>query len=161
MRALHRDIGFLMIGLTVIYCLSGVILVYRNTDVFTVDKEYNESIQKNLDASELSKALGLRRLRVEKEVGDSIWFNYGVYDKHSGVAQYTIETYPDFIWTINGFHKSRSGDGVHWFAVVYGVLLLFLALSSFWMYKPKSKSFKRGIVISAIGIVLAAIALFL
>lgn len=29
MRVLHRDIGFFVIALTVIYCVSGIILTYE------------------------------------------------------------------------------------------------------------------------------------
>ena len=32
MRGLHRDIGFFLIGLTLIYSISGVLLIYRDTD---------------------------------------------------------------------------------------------------------------------------------
>ncbi len=161
MRNLHRDIGFLMIGLTIVYCISGIILVYRDTDVFTIDKQYIENIKPGLRAEELGRALQLRRLNVEKEVGDTIYFNYGSYCKSSGVANYTINTYPDAVWTINTFHKIKSKSGMSWIAVVYGILLLFLAISSLWMYKLRSKKFKRGILLTVVGLVIAIAALML
>lgn len=160
MRILHRDIGFLMIGLTLVYGVSGIILLYRDTDLFTIDKEYVEMIKPHMPADELGEALELRRLRVIEERNDTIYFNYGYYCQSTGEAVYTINTYPDFVWTINSFHKLKSRFTSHWFATVYGVMLLFLALSSLWMYKPSSKKFKRGIVLTAIGLVLAAIALY-
>jgi len=160
MRALHRDIGFLMIGLTIVYCISGIILVYRDTDVFTVDKHYTETIDANLDADKLGGALQLRRLSVVKESADTIYFNYGTYCKSTGLADYTISTYPDIVWTINSFHKIKSRFATHWLAVIYGVLLLFLAVSSLWMYKPKTKKFKRGMVLTVVGLLIAAVTLF-
>ena len=30
-RVLHRDIGFLVVGLTIVYALSGIVLTYRDT----------------------------------------------------------------------------------------------------------------------------------
>ena len=30
-RSLHRDIGFFVIGLTIIYSISGIVLTYRDT----------------------------------------------------------------------------------------------------------------------------------
>ncbi len=161
MRVLHRDIGFLMIGLTIVYCVSGIVLVYRDTDVFIIDKHYSENIGKNRRPHELGSALKLRRLHVLKVSNDSIYFNYGSYCRSSGEANYTIKTYPDIVWTINSFHKIKSRYMSHWLAVVYGVLLLFLAISSLWMYKPSSKKFKRGLVLTAIGLVIAAIPLFI
>ena len=32
MRAWHRDIGFFIIGLVIIYALSGIALIFRDTD---------------------------------------------------------------------------------------------------------------------------------
>ena len=31
-RSLHRDIGFFIIGLTIIYSMSGIVLTYRDTN---------------------------------------------------------------------------------------------------------------------------------
>lgn len=30
-RSLHRDIGFFLVGLTLVYVLSGILLIYRDT----------------------------------------------------------------------------------------------------------------------------------
>ncbi|MBR8537835.1 hypothetical protein KDU71_19845 [Carboxylicivirga sediminis] len=161
MRVLHRDIGFLMIGLTLVYCVSGIILLYRDTNLFTVDKRYVEQIAPNTPADELGDALELRRLNVTEESTDTIYFNYGTYCKSTGLADYTINTYPDWVWQINGFHKTKSRFGAHWMGLTYGVLLLFLAISSLWMYKPKSSKFKRGLVLTAVGLILAVLALYI
>lgn len=37
MRSLHRDIGFFVIGLIVIYSISGVVLIYRDTNFLKHD----------------------------------------------------------------------------------------------------------------------------
>ncbi len=34
MRNLHRDIGYLVLGITLIYCISGTILLFRDKGVF-------------------------------------------------------------------------------------------------------------------------------
>lgn len=161
MRILHRDIGFLMIGLTLVYGVSGIILLYRDTDLFTIEKQYIEKIKPYTLSNELGKALELRRLRVTEERNDTIYFNYGYYCQSSGEAVYTITTYPEFVWTINSFHKLKSRFTSHWFATFYGIMLLFLALSSLWMYKPSTKKFRRGLTLTAIGLVIAAIALYI
>ncbi len=161
MRALHRDIGFLVIGLTIVYCVSGVVLLYRDTDAFTIDKQYVETVKPNLEADKLGEALKLRRLQVTSESADTIFFNYGTYCKSTGLADYTINTYPDLVWKINGFHKTKSRFGSHWLGLVYSIMLFFLAVSSFWMYKPKSNKLKRGLVLAAIGFIVAIAALYL
>ncbi len=161
MRSLHRDIGFLMIGLTLVYGISGIILLYRDTNAFTIDKRYVETIAPNTQADNLGNALKLRRLHVIRENADTIYFNYGTYCKSSGLADYTINTYSDLVWKINGFHKTKSRFGAHWLGLTYGILLLFLAISSLWMYKPKTKKFRRGLVLTVAGLILAVMALYI
>jgi len=34
MRVLHRDIGFFIAGLLIIYALSGIVMIYRDTSYF-------------------------------------------------------------------------------------------------------------------------------
>lgn len=159
-RQLHRDIGFLTIGITIVFSVSGIVLIYRDTDVFRMEKSYTESLKQNLNASELESALDFRRLKVIEETDTKITFSNGSYNKQTGKAQYVLMEYPEIIGKINFMHKAISHEVMHWFATVYGILLLFLALSSFWMYKPHTRPFKRGLVLSSIGIV-AAILLFM
>lgn len=50
---------------------------------------------------------------------------------------------------------------LHWFTATYGFLLMFLALSSFWMYKPGNKLFIRGIVFAIAGVAASVALLFI
>ena len=58
-------------------------------------------------------------------------------------------------------HRTTSGNITQWFIVIYATLLHFLAISSFWMYKPKTNHFCRGIYMADAGLVFAIILLFL
>ncbi len=161
MRSLHRDIGFLMIGITLIYGISGVVLVYRDTNFLKSEKQIEKQLQPNLSADQLGNELRMRSFKVEKNEDDIIYFGNGTYNKTTGLAKYTENSLPAFLNKISGLHKASSKSKTHWFTIVFGVLLLFLAISSFWMYKKSSKSFKRGMVFSAIGLVAAIIMLLL
>jgi hypothetical protein len=50
MRVLHRDIGFFVIGITIIYGISGIVLLYRDTHFFrneiTIEKELSPNLSK-------------------------------------------------------------------------------------------------------------------
>jgi hypothetical protein len=161
MRALHRDIGFFVIGLTIIFCLSGIVLIYRDTGFLKQEKQIEKQLAANINESELGKALHKRKFEVQKIEGDVIYFQNGTYNKSTGLAIYSENTLPSFLDKLNVLHKAPSNSITHWFSLVYGVSLLFLAISSFWMYQPGSKSFRRGAIIAGLGIVVTVIILIL
>lgn len=161
MRALHRDIGFMVIGLTIVYGLSGIVLMYRDTDFLKREKQIEQTLEPNISEAELGKALRMRNFEVVKTEGDIVYFENGTYNKSTGVAQYKAKQLPAWLDKFNKFHKTASKNLIHWAGIIYAVLLLFLAISSFWMFKPKSKMFKRGLVFAGIGLVLAIVVLLL
>lgn len=107
-RSLHRDVGFFLVGLTLVYVLSGILLIYRDTGFLQT--------------------------------------GHGRGHEYVGWVQ-----------PFTDLHKANSKNGVHWFTMLYGVSLGFLAVSSFWMVKPGAKSFKREMLLAAAGLVFAAL----
>jgi len=160
MRTLHRDIGFLVIGFTLIFCISGILLIFRETEFLKKEQIVEKTMSPNMEGSDISKALHLRDFKILKEEGNIIYFQNGNYDKSTGNISYSTKELPSFLNKLNNIHKTSSKSFIHWFTLIYGVALLFLAVSSFWMYKPKTKMFRRGIGFAAIGFVIAAIVMF-
>ncbi len=159
MRTLHRDIGFFLIGLTVIYSLSGIVLIFRDTDLLRHDVTIEKKLSPNIEEAELGKSLHKRDFEVLKTEGGIVYFHDGTYNQLTGVVKYTEKELPLFLKKFNDLHRANSRNVVHWFTTIYGILLFFLAISSFWMFKPKTKAFRRGIYISGIGIVATIILL--
>jgi len=160
MRTLHRDVGFMVVGFTLIFSISGIILIFRETDFLKTERIVEKTLSPNMESSDVGKALHIRDLKVLKEEGDVIYFQNGNYDKKTGNVNYTSKELPSLFNKLNNIHKSSSKNIIHWFTLVYGVALLFLAISSFWMYKPKTKMFRRGIVFVFVGFVIAATIMF-
>lgn len=162
MRILHRDIGFLMIGLTLVFALSGILLVYRSTDFLKSDTPVTRSLSAGLSADDLGRALHLRKVKIADD-GRYLVFSSepavrdGKYDRESGAVSYTERKLPSLLEKFNALHKTGSSAPIHWFSVVYGVLLIFLALSSFWMFKRSTRQFRRALVFSSVGFAAAAL----
>jgi hypothetical protein len=161
MRSLHRDIGFFIIGLTLIYGISGIILIYRETGFLKQEKQIERHLDANIENSELGKMLHLRNFEVVKVEGDVVYFKNGIYNKTTGMVKYSDKSLPSFLEKFNNLHKASSRSVTYWFSTIFGILLLFLAISSFWMFKPKTKLFRRGILFAGIGFIIAIILLFL
>ncbi len=157
MRSLHRDIGYFVVGLTMIYVISGILLVFRDTSFLKVKTEITRQLQPGLDGEALGRELKMRRFKVDKIEGEMVVFQNGTYNQSTGAASYTEEALPSWLEKLNKLHKSSSKSPTAWLNVTYGILLGYLVISAFWMYKPKAKLFKRGAWLSAAGLIFAVI----
>ena len=152
MRSLHRDIGFLTIGLTLVYALSGVLLIYRNTDFMKIDRVEEKQLATNLLGNELGPELRIRNFKVEREEGGVIYFKEGTYDAATGKSVVTRKVYiPPFDKLVN-LHKVTGTNKVSVVGLIYGLMLTFLAVSSLFMYKPGSKLSRRSLVMIAVSV---------
>lgn len=153
MRVLHRDIGFLTIGLTIVYALSGILLIYRNTDFMKVSKTEEIQLEKGLKGGNLGSRLRIRTFNVEREEDAKIFFKEGVYDAETGVASVTRKVYiPPFDKLVD-LHKVTGTSKMSIIALIYGIMLTFLAVSSLFMFKFGSKKSRRGMAMIAVSVV--------
>lgn len=162
MRVVHRYLGYFMAGIMAVYAFSGVLLIYRDTDLLKRVEKTEKTIGTNLSEQELAKAIHARKLRVDKTENGIMHFNKtGTYNTKTGEVQFTTKELPYVLDKMTGLHKASSGDSLSWLNVIFGLSLFFYVLSSFWMFPPKSKIFRRGMVFTAFGFVLALTLLLL
>jgi len=160
-RSLHRDIGFFVIGLTIIYSLSGILLIYRDTDFMKQEQQINRTIEPNKQAAELGSILRLRELKILNTEDNIVYFENGKYNQKTGEVEYTSKELPVILNKLTSFHKAISGKNTHWFNLIFGILLFFMAVSSFFMFKSRTKLLRRGIFIAVGGLVSAIIFILL
>ena len=158
-RALHRDIGFFVVGLTVVYALSGLVLTYRDTGLLKREQQVEKTLARGLGSCELARALHLRDLEVIDEDAGMIRFRKGTYNRENGQLRYRAMELPGALKAMVSLHKTPSRSGKHYFALLYSACLLFLALSSFWMFPRASGKRRRGFKMAGAGLVLALLLL--
>ncbi len=156
-RILHRDIGFFVVGLTVIYSVSGILLTFRDTGFLKHEVQNEITLKSGLSENQLMSALKLKRMKIEGVSESEIRFTNGTYNLETGVAIYITQESSQIVNKLNGLHKVASQDSRHWLTLLYAISLLLLALSSFWMYKPGAKHFKRGVVLAVVGGVISMV----
>jgi hypothetical protein len=142
-----------------VYALSGVLLIFRDTNFLKRTTHVKKVIEPNLSEKSLGEALKIRRFKVGKVQGDTLLFKNGYYVKSSGETQYKTVELPFVINKMNHLHKAKKGDPLYYLNVFFGVSLLFFVLSSFWMFLPKTTIFKKGLYYTAAGIVLTLVML--
>lgn len=161
MRIVHRYLGFFLAGIMAVYAFSGVILIYRDTDFLKTEKSIEKKLQPNLENEAIGKELKIKNFVVEKTEGNIVHFNNGTYNNNTGVANYTSKELPFVIKKFTELHKANSKSPLYFLNIFFGVSLLFFVVSSFIMFKPKTKNFKEGIYIAIVGVILTIVILFL
>ena len=161
MRYLHNKVGFFIAGLVIIYGLSGLVQTYRDTDFLKHDVLHEEQLSAHLSEAQLGPMLRQRDFKITKTEGNILFFPQGTYDSETGLAKFTTREWYAWIVPFTELHKSSSRDIAHYFTTVFGVAMLFMSVSAFWMFKPGTKLFSSGVLLTAAGIVAAIILLLM
>lgn len=161
MRIWHRYLGFFLAGIMAVYAISGVVLIFRNTDFLKYDKTTEKKLEANLSVEEVGKALKIRDLKATTEKEDTIFFALGYYNKVSGDAKYTVKALPKVMEKLTQLHKANTTHPLYYLNIFFGLSLLFFVLSSFWMFLPKTTIFKKGLYYTLAGIILTLVLLFI
>jgi len=165
---LHRDIGFLCIGLTLLYAISGVVVNH-------ISHDFNPSYKIEKITSQVSPApkgavpdmVMVKSVLTElEEYGkfknvafispDNIRIfvegNTIDYFLSSGtVVQEKVQKRP-FLYELNYLHLNKPKKSWTYAADIYAILLGFLAISGLLMIRKKT--IKRGVILTAIGFII-------
>jgi uncharacterized protein len=164
LRAIHRDVGYLAIGFTVIYAVSGLAqnhiddwgdISYKASErAFAIpaiadDVPDQVAIQRVADAANLGTPTSSLR------AGDEIRLAYGDGSQVTAIGtQVTVQSRERraFIGLANWLHKARGKKAWKYISDAYALLLLYLAGSGIFMIKGRLGLKWRGTVIIAAGI---------
>ncbi|MFV0483935.1 MAG: PepSY-associated TM helix domain-containing protein [Bacteroidales bacterium] len=149
LRIIHRDLGYLLVGITLVYGISGYLLNHMDgKDPAYKTVEEHMEFQPNLSVDELEKAwsnygdLPPSKKITENEKGFyKIMLNggIGVYNVNTGDLDYEFHKQRKFIYYINKFHYNRT-KGWTFMADFFAFGLMFLAVSGMFIV-PKKKGF--------------------
>ena len=161
MRVLHRYLGFFLAGIMAVYAISGIVLIFRDSDFLKREQHIQKQIEPQVEAADLGRALELRKLRVEREDEATIYFKDGQYEKATGKAEYTLKELPYVLDKMTHLHKAKSADPLFFLNIFFGLALFFFVISSFWMFMASSSVFRKGLYFTLAGIVLTVVLLFI
>lgn len=161
MRIVHRYLGFFLVGIMTVYALSGMVLIFRNTNAFKVQREVEMKLSPELQSEELGKALRVRDFKITKTENDIVFFENGSYNSKTGVANFSRTQLPYVLDKLTKLHKASTDKPLFWLNIFFGLSLLFFSISSFWMFLPKTTIFKKGMYFTFGGIILTLILIFI
>ncbi len=159
MRVIHRYLGFFLAGVMAMYAISGIIMIFRQTNFLKHEVISEKQIEPNLSQSELEPILKMP-VRNPKTENGIIQFDKNTYDPKTGLVILKKMELPYIIDKMERLHKATTKSPLYYFNIFFGLSLLFFVISAFWMYTPKMPIFKKGIYFTIGGIILTLIMLF-
>lgn len=166
LRILHRDIGYLAVGVTIIFAVSGIAVnhIHDWNSNYSIELERSEITVKGLEKEALVNDV-LTQLNIKKEAqgwhqvapdemqifleGNTIHLNM-----NSGkVVQEKVNPRP-FLRDFNKLHLNEPGGAWTIFSDFYAVCLIFLAISGIFLIKGKKGWKWRGTILVTIGTII-------
>ncbi|TKG95733.1 hypothetical protein EYV94_05415 [Puteibacter caeruleilacunae] len=170
-RDLHRDLGYLFIGLTVIYAFTGILLASKPDEKDASFREHRvaKTLQTNLSVDQLKGVWKntfhnepkLTRIIPYKEVYRLyVKGGLGEYDRSTGDLE--VITYEEIttLKFMNDIHYN-AGKRYTWLAHLYGMVLIFFAISGAVMIKGKKGFKRRGVWLMLVGVIIPVLLYFI
>jgi len=146
LRIIHRDLGFLMVGVCLIYGISGILLNHMKgkDPAFKTEQKvipFEQGLDKEKLAQQWSSDSNLPTLKKIIPVDDDkfrITFQGGMgsYDSATGIVEYEKNTKRVLIFWINKLHYNQV-KGWSMMADFFAVGLIFFAVSGLLIVRGK------------------------
>jgi hypothetical protein len=174
-RVTHRDLGYLIAGLTIIYAISGIALNHKNNwnpNYIFDNRTFTTDIPITRETFNNEAALGiLKSINADQEFKTfhfpsgnkvTIFINDGFVQINAltgeGVIQ-KISKRPLF-YQLNFLHYN-PGRWWKYFSDIFCVALILVTITGLFIIKGKNGITKRGAILTIIGIILPLIFLFI
>lgn len=157
LRVLHRDLGYFIVGMTIVYSLSGIFLNHRhdfNPDYKIFSYNFQTDFQNKINLTELEVKDVLQSFNDHKVVYKKHYLNnqgiVKVFIENGEVAidpktgegtMHYLQKRP-IIFGMNKLHKATLGTVWKWISDLMAVILLFVAISGLFLLKGK-RGFNR------------------
>ena len=168
LRAIHRDFGYLAIGFTLIYAISGIAqnhiedwgdVSFKATERTIAMAAIPPTTPEIVAVKSVADAVGLGTPTEHARAGDELRLDYANGSKATAILGTTETTVTiqarsrrPFIGLANWLHTARHKKAWKYIADAYAVLLLYLALSGIFMIKGRLGLKWRGTILITTGI---------
>ena len=163
LRAIHRDVGYLAVGFTVIYALSGIAMNHIDDwDPSFNATEHSIKIAPIADDAtdeaaikQVGDAAGLGKPSETYRAGDEVRLEYENGAKVTAIGDtVTVQARSSrfFFRVAVWLHATRGKQTWKYISDAYGVLLLYLAISGIFMIKGRLGLRWRGTLLVGVGL---------
>ncbi len=156
LRILHRDFGYFIVGMTIVYALSGIYLNHRhdfNPDYKVFISDFQVETQLNPTLTEAEVKSVLHSVNDELEYKKHYLNNQGlikvfiengevIIDPSTGKGTMQYIQRRTLIFSMNMLHRASIGTLWKWVSDTMAVILIFVAVSGLFILKGK-RGFNR------------------
>lgn len=164
LRAVHRDIGYLAVGFTIIYALSGIAMNhledwdpnFRSSEVQLQISPIPDDLSDDEAVARIAAAAGMTGKPSDVlRAGDEVRLEYPNGSKVTAIGDtVTVQERESrfFFRVANWLHATRGKAAWKYIADAYALLLLYLAVSGIFMIKGRLGLRWRGTILVGIGL---------
>jgi uncharacterized protein len=164
LRAVHRDVGYLAVGFTIIYALSGIAMNhlddwdpnFRSTEVQLQITPIADDLSDDEAVARIAAAAGMSGTPSDVlRAGDEVRLEYPNGSKVTAIGPaVTVQKRESrfFFRIANWLHATRGKTAWKYIADAYAVLLLYLAISGIFMIKGRLGLRWRGALLIGAGL---------
>jgi hypothetical protein len=159
LRILHRDFGYFIVGITIIYALSGILLNHRNDfnpdyKVLYRDVEVQLPTGPPFSENELKPVIELiddfvvyKSAYITRNGNLRIFINNGelLINPDTGKGQMEYLRKRAVFFEMNMLHRVATHSSWKWLSDAFMVILIFVTLSGIFILKGKNGFQKRGV----------------
>ncbi|HWU88601.1 MAG TPA: PepSY-associated TM helix domain-containing protein [Kofleriaceae bacterium] len=164
LRAVHRDVGYIAVGFTVIYALSGIAMNhiedwdpnFHASEVQFKIAPIPDDVSDDEAVARIAAAAGISGTPSDVfRAGDEVRLEYPNGSKITAIGDTVTAQKRDsrfFFRVANWLHATRGKAAWKYISDVYAALLLYLAISGIFMIKGKLGLRWRGTILIAVGL---------
>jgi uncharacterized protein len=164
LRAVHRDVGYLAVGFTMIYALSGIAMNhiedwdpnFRSSEVQLKITPISDELSDDEAVARITAVAGIPGKPSDVlRAGDEVRLEYPSGSKVTAIGDTVTVQKRDsrfFFRIANWLHATRGKAAWKYIADAYAVLLLYLAISGIFMIKGKLGLRWRGTLLITAGL---------
>lgn len=173
-RWLHRELGYIFFGMTIVYGISGIALNHRVTRHWNpniISRSAQFAIQPGLDKNDIDKAFVKDILETQNETDSYKQYYFPsttqlmIYLKggHISVDLETGEGYlvkvrnRPFFREMNYLHYNKPKKAWTWFSDIFALALILLAITGLFIVKGKKGITGEGAILTIIGVLIPLI----
>lgn len=175
LRILHRDLGYFIVAMTVIYAVSGIYLNHRrdfNPDykIFVTDFKVDQSLTSNASSAQIKEIVEavdenvtFKKHYVNNEGNIKIFVENGeaIINPNTGKGTLQYLQKRPIIFGMNKMHRANLGTVWKWISDLMAVILIFVAVSGLFLLKGKRGFNRWGWWLTIAGIVVPLLFLIL
>lgn len=117
-RVIHRYLGYFLAGIMAMYAISGIVMIFRETDFLKNEAVKERQLEPNLSGGELSPKLRMAVV-VEKKEGDILFFKDGTYNQKTGMATVKKMELPFVLEKMERLHKASTDSPLYFLNIFF------------------------------------------